>query len=219
VPEQVADQLIARGDEEPHLAGVELDATVLFCDLRGFSGFAEQQAASVVIGLLNRYLEEMADAVLAHEGTVVSYMGDGMMAVFGAPVEQPDHARRGLEAAQEMIGVRLERVNAWLAQRGLEKRLALGVGLNSGPVMSGTVGSTRRLEYTAVGDTTNVASRLQALTAELGTPLLMAHSTRERLGDLAGLAEVGEAEVRGRAAPERLWTLETTGRVPEEVAV
>lgn len=219
VPEQVADQLIARGDEEPHLAGVELDATVLFCDLRGFSGFAEQQAASVVIGLLNRYLEEMADAVLAHEGTVVSYMGDGMMAVFGAPVEQPDHARRGLEAAQEMIGVRLERVNAWLAQRGLEKRLALGVGLNSGPVMSGTVGSTRRLEYTAVGDTTNVASRLQALTAELGTPLLMAHSTRERLGDLAGLAEVGEAEVRGRAAPERLWTLETIGRVPEEVAV
>jgi adenylate cyclase len=219
VPEQVADQLIARGDDEPHLAGVELDATVLFCDLRGFSGFAEQQAASVVIALLNRYLEEMADAVLGHGGTVVAYMGDGMMAVFGAPVGQPDHARRALEAAQEMIGVRLEQVNAWLAERGLEKRLALGVGLNSGPVMSGTVGSTRRLEYTAVGDTTNVASRLQALTAELGTPLLMAHSTRERLGELAGLTEVGETEVRGREAPERVWTIRATGRVPEQMPV
>jgi adenylate cyclase len=217
VPEQVADQLIARGDDEPRLAGVELDATVLFCDLRGFSGFAEQQAASVVIALLNRYLEEMADAVLAHGGTVVAYMGDGMMAVFGAPVEQPEHARRALAAAQEMIGVRLERVNAWLAERGLETRFELGVGLNSGPVMSGTVGSERRLEYTAVGDTTNVASRLQALTAELGTPLLMANSTRERLGDMPGLVDVGEAEVRGREAPERLWTIRETGRVPEQM--
>ena len=219
VPEQVADQLIARGDDEPHLAGIELDATVLFCDLRGFNGFAEQQAASVVIALLNRYLEEMADAVLAQGGTVVAYMGDGMMAVFGAPVEQPDHARRALAAAQEMIGVRLERVNTWLAERGLETRFGLGVGLNSGPVMSGTVGSERRLEYTAVGDTTNVASRLQALTAELGTPLLMANSTRERLGDMPGLADVGEAEVRGREAPERLWTIRQTGRVPEQMPV
>jgi adenylate cyclase len=219
VPEQVADQLIARGDEKPHLAGVELDATVLFCDLRGFSGFAEKQAASVVIALLNRYLEEIADAVLGHGGTVVTYMGDGVMAVFGAPVEQPDHARRALEAAREMIGVRLERVNAWLAERGLDARFELGVGLNSGPVMSGTVGSERRLEYTAVGDTTNVASRLQAMTAELGAPLLMAQSTRERLGEIPGLTEVGETEVRGREAPERLWTIRQAGRVREEMPV
>jgi adenylate cyclase len=190
---------------------------VLFCDLRGFSAFAEQQAASVVIALLDRYLEEMADAVLAHGGTVVAYMGDGVMAVFGAPVEQPDHARQALEAAQEMIGVRLERVNAWLAERGLDSRFELGVGLNSGPVMSGTVGSERRLEYTAVGDTTNLAARLQALTAELGTPLLMAHGTRERLGELACLADVGEADVRGRAAPERLWTIREADRIAEEM--
>jgi adenylate cyclase len=137
--------------------------------------------------------------------------------VCGAPVEQSDHARRALEAAEEMIGVRLERVNAWLAERGLDTRFTLGVGLNSGPVMSGTVGSERRLEYTAVGDTTNVASRLQAMTAELGTPLLIAQSTRERLGDLADLADVGEAEVRGRAAPERLWTIRRAGPVSEEV--
>jgi adenylate cyclase len=217
VPEQVADQIIERGGGEGGLPGVELDATVLFVDLRGFTGFAEASPASLVIELLNRYLEEMGDAAYAHGGTVVVYMGDGLMAVFGAPVEQADHARRALAAAREMLGVRLARVNAWLRERGLDERFEIVVGMNSGPVMSGTVGSARRLEYTAVGDTTNVAARLQALAKELGEPLLISQSTRDRLGELPGLEEVGEAELRGRVAPERLWTYREPESIVEEM--
>jgi adenylate cyclase len=217
VPEQVADVIIERGGAEGGLMGVEVDATILFVDLRGFTGFSEAHPASVVIELLNRYLEEMSDAALAHGGTVVVYMGDGMMAVFGAPVEQPDHAQRALAAAQEMLHERLPNVNAWLRERGFDRQFDIVVALNSGPVMSGTVGSMRRLEYTTIGDTTNVAARLEGVAKEMGEPLLMSQSTRDRLGDLPGLEEVGETELRGRVTPERLWTYREPESIVEEM--
>jgi adenylate cyclase len=217
VPEQAADEIIERADKEGKLRGVEVDATILFVDLRGFTGFSEANAASVVIELLNRYLEEMGDAALAHGGTVVVYMGDGMMAVFGAPVEQPDHARRALAAAQEMLHERLPKVNAWLRERGLDKQFDIVVALNSGPVMSGTVGSMRRLEYTTIGDTTNVAARLEGVAKEMGERLLMSQSTRDRLGEMPGLEEVGETELRGRVTPERLWTYREPEPIVEEM--
>ena len=98
---------------------------------------------------------------MAAGGTLIAYMGDGIMAAFGAPLEQEDHADRALRAAREMIGPRLERFNAWLAEQGHESGFAMGVGLNSGPVMAGNVGSEQRVEYTTIGDTTNTASRLE----------------------------------------------------------
>ena len=108
-------------------------------------------------------------------------MGDGIMAVFGAPLEQPDHADRALAAATEMIGPRLDRFNDWLAEQGHDHRFAMGVGLNSGPVMAGNIGAEQRVEYTALGDTTNTASRLEGMTKGSGHMLFIADSTRERL--------------------------------------
>jgi adenylate cyclase len=161
-----------------------------------------------VIELLNRYLTEMSDAILDHGGTVVSYMGDGIMAVFGAPLEQPDHADRALAAAREMLGPRLERFNAWAREAGAPDGFRMGVGVCSGPVMSGNVGSQRRLEYAAVGDTTNAAARLEAMTKDTDHALLVAETTRERLRSTPDdLVEVGELEVRGRQARLRAWTL------------
>src|SRR2546427_131402 len=110
----------------------------------------------------------MSDAILDHGGTLVAYMGDGIMAVFGAPLPQADHADRALVTAREMLAVRLLRFNEWLRAEGLSEGFRMGIGLNSGHVMSGHVGSERRVEYTAVGDTTNTASRIEALTK--GTP-------------------------------------------------
>ncbi len=207
VPGPVVDAVVAQADEESGLAGVELEATVLFSDLRGFTTFAEHQSAATVIEVLNAYLSEMSDALLEAGGTIVAYMGDGIMAVFGAPVPDETHADRALAAARDMTGARLERFNAWLRERGLtEDGFRMGVGLNSGSVMSGTVGSAQRMEYTTVGDTTNVAARLEGMTKAIGTSILLSETTHDLLSDAGELRDVGEVEVRGRAAPMRVWS-------------
>ncbi len=208
VPDPVVDQLLSREDSSGGIGGVRQDATVLFCDLRGFTTFAEDAQPELVIDVLNTYLTEMSDAILAHGGTVVSYLGDGIMAVFGSPVERADHADGALAAAEELLAVRLPHLNAWLAERDLPP-FRLGVGLNSGAVMSGTVGSERRMEYAAVGDTTNVAARLQAATK--GTPhaLFVSDTTWDRLADTgrARLQSAGDLAVAGRGGAVRVWTL------------
>jgi adenylate cyclase len=198
VPEPVVDELLAREDGAAGIA-VRQESTVLFCDLRGFTTFAESAEPERVIEVLNTYLGEMTEAILGHHGTVVSYLGDGIMAVFGSPVERADHAIQGLAAAEELLAVRLPRLNAWLAERDLPP-FRLGVGLNSGAVMSGTVGSERRMEYAAVGDTTNVAARLQAATK--GTPheLFVSQTTFDLLDEHSRvrLAPAGDKAVAGR---------------------
>jgi adenylate cyclase len=205
VPETVVEELL---DHDAQLGGVRQDATVLFCDLRGFTTFAEDAPPELVIEVLNRYLEEVSDAVLAHRGTVVSFLGDGVMAVFGSPLARADHARAAVAASAELLADRLPRFHAWLAERDLPA-LALGVGVNSGPVMSGLVGSERRMEYAAVGDTTNVAARLQAATK--GTPhsVFVSATTHERLDDVtrARLTDAGELALRGRGSQVRVYTL------------
>ncbi len=208
VPENVVDDVLARADGL-RLGGVQREGTVMFTDLRGFTSFAESLPPDRVIGLLNVYLTEMSEAILDHGGTIVAYMGDGIMAVYGAPIEQPDHADRALATAREMLDRRLPRFNEVLREEGLsEDGFRMGIGLNSGNVMSGNVGSERRLEYTAIGDTTNTAARLEGMTK--GTPhqLFVAESTRTMLRDQPDdLIYVGEFEVRGRQAKIQLWSL------------
>jgi adenylate cyclase len=216
VPEDVVDEVLARTDQGLRLGGVQRDGTVMFCDLRGFTSFAEQLPPDQVIEVLNKYLSEMSDAILDHGGTLVAYMGDGIMAVFGAPIEQEDHADRGLAAAREMLYERLPRFSEWLHEKGLGEGFRMGIGLNSGRVMSGNVGSERRVEYTAIGDTTNTAARIEAMTK--GTPhqLFLADSTCERLKDKpADLVFVDEFEVRGRQARVKLWSIPDGRAAPE----
>ena len=182
---------------------------MLFSDLRGFTSFSETQPAARVIDVVNYYLNEMTEAILAAGGTLIAYMGDGIMAVFGAPLEQDDHADRALAAAREMIGRRLDRFNAWLAEQGFERSFEMGVGLNSGTVMAGNVGSEQRVEYTAIGDTTNTASRLEGMTKDSGSDAVhrrhhaRAHAQRHR----GSAPLVGEFEIRGRTAKLEVWTI------------
>jgi adenylate cyclase len=206
VPESVVSQVLADADGV-RLGGVRGEATVMFSDLRGFTSFAETLEPEQVIDALNRYLTAMSEAILDHGGTLVAYMGDGIMAVFGAPLHQDDHADRALAAARDMLA-KLEGFNGWLRDADMHDGFKMGIGLNTGPVMSGNVGSERRLEYTALGDTTNTAARLEGMTK--GTPyqLYVADSTRAALRTPADdLAEVGEFEVRGRRAKIKLWSL------------
>jgi len=217
VPESVVGQVLDQADGV-RLGGVRADSTVLFSDLRGFTSFAEKLEPDQVISILNRYLTAMSDAILDHGGTLVAYMGDGIMAVFGAPIRQDDHADRALAASVDMLK-RFDEFNAWLREEGLGEGFKMGIGLNSGPVMSGNVGSERRLEYTAIGDTTNTAARLEGMTK--GTPwqLYLSDSTRESLQHAPDdLEAVGEFEVRGREAKIRLWTLPATRHAEREPA-
>jgi adenylate cyclase len=208
VPGDVVNDVIERTDDDLRLGGVRRDGTVMFTDLRGFTTFSEQLEPEQVVEVVNQYLSEMTDAILRHGGTLVSFMGDGIMALFGAPLEQPDHADRALGATREMIGVRLPRFNQWLSAHGFNKQFRMGIGLNSGQVMSGNVGSIQRLEYTALGDTTNTAARLEAMTKGTEHQVFIADATRQRLrAQNDDLLDLGEAEVRGRSAKIKLWTL------------
>ncbi|HZO06588.1 MAG TPA: adenylate/guanylate cyclase domain-containing protein [Solirubrobacterales bacterium] len=209
VPEAVVADVLARGDGDLRFGGVRRECTVLFSDLRGFTTFSEALPPDRVIEVLNHYLEEMSDAIMDHGGTLVAYMGDGIMAVFGAPTDQTNHADRAVEAAREMLNVRLPRFNEWMVGNGFEQGFAMGIGLNSGTVMSGQVGSKRRIEYTAIGDTTNTAARLEGMTKGSGHQLFIAESTRLALeADPGDLELIGERDVRGRAHKITVWTLE-----------
>jgi adenylate cyclase len=215
VPENVVDEVLASADAGLRLGGVQREGTVMFTDLRGFTTFAETLTPDRVIEVLNRYLSEMSDAILDHGGTLVAYMGDGIMAVFGAPIAQADHADRALSSAREMLTVRLLRFNEWLRTQDLGSGFRMGIGLNSGRVMSGNVGSERRVEYTAVGDATNVAARIEQYTK--GTPhqLLLSGTTKESLTTPPDdLVFVDQIELRGRRAHTMLWSLLEDGGNP-----
>ena len=208
VPESVVGEVLKQAGGV-RLGGVAREATVMFSDLRGFTSFAESLDPDRVITILNRYLTAMVDdAILPHGGTLVDYMGDGIMAVFGAPIQTEDHADEALAAARDKLR-ELTKFNEWLhTEMGIDKSFQMGIGLNSGRVMSGNVGSERRLAYTAIGDTTNTAARLEAMTK--GTPymIFMSDSTRASLSqEPEDLAFVDEFEVRGREQKVKIWSV------------
>jgi adenylate cyclase len=208
VPESVVGEVLAQADGA-RLGGVGRYATVMFSDLRGFTSFAEQLEPDQVIRILNRYLTAMVDdAIIPHGGTLVDYMGDGIMAVFGAPIEMDDHADRALAAARDKLR-QLEKFNRWMHDEfGFDRSFRMGIGLNSGRVMSGNVGSEKRLAYTAIGDTTNTAARLEGMTKGTDLMMFMAESTKDALSaQPEDLAFVGEYEIRGRVEKLAIWSV------------
>jgi class 3 adenylate cyclase len=207
LPESIAAEMLARSDGQASIAPVRLWATVLFVDLRGFTTFADSAPVQEIVPVLNRYQATMGDAVLDHGGTVVDYLGDGLMAAFGAPVETVDHADRAVAAARDMASERLDDFNGWLRGEAVDVRFGMGIGLNSGRVMSGTFGSERRFDYAVIGDTTNTAARIQDLTKQTGNSILLADQTRTNMtGPTDGVAFVDEFDIRGKQSRIKLWT-------------
>jgi class 3 adenylate cyclase len=203
------DTVIARAHADPLALVTEpkhVEATILVSDLRGFTALAEKLDPARVFEMLNEVQGGFAAAVREHGGIVDKFMGDGMLAVFSADGAGADHAQRALAAARAMA-VALARINsAWTARRLAPLRF--GVGIHSGPVVTGCLGSGARLEFTVIGDTVNTASRLEALTKERGVAVLLSDETARRLGPGPhGLEPIGEAPIRGREAPIRLFSL------------
>jgi len=212
LPEPIAAEMLARSDGGPAIKAVRLWATVMFVDLRGFTTLAETLPVEQVVAMLGRFQGTMGDAVLDHGGTLVDFLGDGLMAVFGAPIESIDHADRAVACARDIAGARLAGFNSWVRAEGIGEGFGIGIGLNSGRVMSGTLGTERRFDYAVIGDTTNTASRIEQLTKETGHAILLADQTRTNMtGPTDELTFVDEFEIRGKQSRLKLWAVEPTG--------
>jgi adenylate cyclase len=181
VSAEVVDLLIAnRGEgDRIDLKGEETTVTVLFSDIRNFTTISEKLSAHEVVEMLNTYFARACEPILAERGNVNKYIGDAVMAMFGSPVAYPDHAIRAIRAARGMHAAALE-FRAWMAARFPDRGLpefAIGIGLHTGPVVAGNIGTAKRREYTIIGDTVNTASRLEGLTKELGWPVVASRAT------------------------------------------
>jgi len=171
VDREVAEHILREGTA---LEGEEVEVTMMFVDVRGFTGLAERLSAPEVVATLNRLFERVVPIIHAHGGHVDKYVGDGLLAVFGAPRRQEDHADQALAAALEIAAA----VEAEFADQ-----LSIGVGLNSGAVVAGNVGGAGRLEFSVIGDAVNVAARVEAATRETGDIVLVSEHTRALLSD------------------------------------
>jgi adenylate cyclase len=197
--------ILARDPTRLRLGGERREVSVLFSDIRGFTGISERLEAEVLGAFLNEYLGAMTEVVFHHEGLLDKYIGDAVMAFWGAPVAAPDHARRCCLAALDMLAA-LAALHPQWAARGLPL-LEIGIGINSGDAAVGNFGSGRRFAYTAVGDNVNLASRLQALNKDYGTRLLVSEATRRLIGEEFVCREIDVLAVRGRVQPVRVYEL------------
>jgi adenylate cyclase len=200
-----------------HLGGQRREMTVLFSDIRGFTTLAEQIDPERLVLFLNGYLTAMTDIVFAQAGVLDKYRGDGIMAFWGAPYDQPDHALRACRAAHAMVR-RLRGLQADWSAQGLP-RLSIGIGINSGVMIVGNVGSQQRFDYTAVGDAVNLAARLEEANKEYRVPIIVGEQTRRLVAGAFATRSLDLIALRGREAPTAIHELlgppgEVSGLLP-----
>ena len=198
VSPQVVERLLAAG---PTAATDTRRVAVMFVDIRGFTAAASTRTPQQVVDRLDAAFAVLVDIVDRNGGIVNKFLGDGFLALFGAPFEDPNAAARAVTAAREML--------AAIAQHnvGSDWPLRIGIGLHLGNVVAGSVGSPRRKEYTVIGDTVNLASRIEGLNKEFGSQLLISNAVHQEIGNVEGAVSLGDVPVRGYQQPIRVWRL------------
>ena len=207
VDPEVRDYLMSgsgRASLDEALGGETREVTVLFCDIRNFTAMSEKMEAAEVVTLLNRYFTALGKCITDHHGIINKYIGDAIMAIFGAPVLSKNSARDAFEAALDMRKALLT-VNESFEKEGLPQ-LSFGIGIHTGPVFAGTIGAANRMEYTVIGDTVNTASRLESLCKTYKSDLLLSDAAARKLGDAENLTFVADAQIRGKTEAMKVYT-------------
>ena len=209
---EVAEDLLTSGFS---LGGKHVDASAMFCDIRSFTTIAEAHEPAETIELLNDYYTLMMDAI-GNEGGIVNQMvGDGLMAIFGAPLPREDHCRRAVQAARRMAAM-IRLFNAEQATQD-KVQIRIGIGIASGRVVAGYTGTLHRATYTCVGDTVNIAARLESHTKVLNHPILIDENTRLGLGDAISVEEQGELELKGKTRSVKVYSVPVDALVADVV--
>ena len=203
VAKQVVEK-ISSSDEQLTLHGEKRDVTVLFSDIRGFTTMTEQLEPTEVVSILNEYFSCMIDVIYQYEGTLDKFLGDGIMCLFGAPMEQSNHPVRAARTALAMQEA-LDIFNQKQRRQG-QRILEVGIGINSGDAVVGNVGSEKRLEYTAIGDNVNLAARLQAIAQ--GGQILISESTYQAIKSQASVKKLPPVNVKGKAQQVQIYELQ-----------
>ena len=212
VSDQVVEKLLSE-ERRPDLGGETLTVTVLFSDIRNFTTIAEKLSAHEVVEMLNAYFTRACEPILAEGGSVDKFIGDAVMALFGAPAAHPDHARRALRAALAMAE-QAQAFREWMRQRFPDRGLpefAIGVGLHTGEAVIGDIGTPKRSDFTAIGDTVNAASRLEGATKQLACVIAASEATLRAAGAGIRTGKMETLQVKGRAEPIRVFEVTAVG--------
>ena len=202
VSKDVYAQLVAN-PELARLGGQRRQMTVLFSDIRGFTTVSERGEPEEIVGMLNEYFTRMVDIVFAHKGTLDKFVGDMVMALFGAPIDDPHHAQHAVDAALEMIR-ELSRLNEKWAAEG-RPALDIGIGISTGAMIAGNIGSEAIMSYTVIGDAVNLGARLESLNKEYGTRIIISEATRAAVSDRYFYRPLGDVVVKGKTRPVAIY--------------
>ncbi len=205
----LVDQVVS-GNLQLEKGGALSEVTLLFSDIRGFTAMSEKRAPQEIVRMLNEYFELMVDIIFKHEGTLDKFVGDEIIALFGAPVPMPNAELKAVECALDMLDVLYEFNRARAAQG--QEQIRIGIGINTGTVVTGAIGSSRALQYTAIGDAVNTASRLCSVAK--ANEILISDATYSRAGDQILAEALSPVRVKGKADALRVWTV-TGLRSPE----
>ena len=204
VSKDVFDQLMAHPDRA-ELGGKRREMSVLFSDIRGFTTVTEKGNAEALVNQLNEYFSRMVDVVFRHKGTVDKFVGDMVMALYGAPVDDPDHAEHAVATAVQMVRD-LSELNRMWAARGMPQ-LDIGIGVNSGAMIAGNIGSASIMSYTVIGDNVNLGSRLESLNKDYGSRIIISDASRTRLTGNYDIRALGEVVVKGKTKPVAIFEI------------
>jgi adenylate cyclase len=212
VSKDVLEQLVT-DPELARLGGQRRDMTVLFSDIRGFTTITERGQPEAIVDMLNEYFTKMVEIVFRYNGTLDKFVGDMVMALFGAPVNDPEHADHAVEAALDMVA-ELQKLNEAWTRDGRLADLDIGIGINTGVMIAGNFGSEAIMSYTVIGDAVNLGARLESLNKQYGTRILISEATRQRLVGRYNFRALGEVVVKGKTQPVAVF--EVVGRADEK---